>query len=60
MFAVFMYMLVLSKFMPKMDNEILDMIKEDYYYCCLFPVTIIASVAFVYTNWMSLKFFRHN
>jgi hypothetical protein len=55
-----MYALVVSKFMPLTGNPILDWIKEDYYYSSLLMVMIPVTVIFVYLNWLSLKFFRHN
>lgn len=41
-------------------KNILDWIKDDYFYCMLVPVTIPVTVIAVYLNWLSLKFFRHN
>ncbi len=55
-----MYTLTVSKFMPNTGNAILDAIKADDYYCLLIPVTILVTWLFIYFNWMSLKFFRHN
>lgn len=59
-FVTSSYMLVISKFMPYTGHAVLDWVKDDYYYCILFPLTIPVSVVFVYLNWTSLKFFRHN
>jgi len=59
-FNLSMYTLVVSKFLPETGNELLDFFKYDYYYCMLVPVTFLATWLFVYLNWMSLKFFRHN
>ena len=59
-FVVAIYMTVISKIMPYTENAILDAIKDDMYYCFLLPLTIPVGVLFVYLNWMSLKFFRHN
>lgn len=60
LFIVEMYSLFISKIMPYTGNIIFDWIKDDYYYSALFPAMIIVSIIFVYFNWMSLKFFRHN
>jgi hypothetical protein len=59
-YVVAMYALVVSKFMPDLGNPILDWIKHDYYYSSLVTVLIPVTVIFVYLNWLSLKFFRHN
>lgn len=60
LFFVEIYALIISKIMPQTGNIIFDWIKNDYYYSALFPAMIVVSVIFVYFNWMSLKFFRHN
>jgi len=59
-YVVAMYALVVSKFLPYSGNMILDWIKDDYYYSSLVMVMIPVTVIFVYFNWLSLKFFRHN
>jgi len=61
LYFISMYALVVSKFMPDTGNHILDAIKYDWYYCFLFPVSILfVGFLFVYINWFSMKFFRHN
>ena len=42
------------------DNQILDWIAQDEYYCYLLPATLPVTVYMVLWNWMSMKFFRHN
>jgi hypothetical protein len=59
-FVVLSYILVVSKLLPPTGHPILDWIRSDMYYCVLLPLSIPAGVVFVYLNWMSLKFFRHN
>jgi phosphatidylinositol N-acetylglucosaminyltransferase subunit Y len=54
------YMLVVSKLLPATGIEPLDWIQQDQYYCYLVPATIPVTVGFIYFNWLSLKFFRHN
>jgi phosphatidylinositol glycan anchor class Y biosynthesis protein len=59
-FVTFAYAIVLSKLLPKMGVGILDAIQDDTLYCLLIPMTIISFVFFVFINWLSFKFFRHN
>mmetsp|Transcript_26044 Transcript_26044/g.65443 ORF Transcript_26044/g.65443 Transcript_26044/m.65443 type:complete len:98 (-) Transcript_26044:958-1251(-) len=59
-FVLCMYMLVFSKLLPETGVELLDWIKHDRYYCYLAPATVPVTVGFIYFNWLSLKFFRHN
>lgn len=59
-YIIGMYALVVSKIMPETGNPILDWVARDYYYSSLIVVMIPVSVIFVYFNWLSLKFFRHN
>jgi hypothetical protein len=59
-FVIAVYMLFVSKLMPYTGHAVLDWIKVDRYYCLLLPITIPVGIVFVYLNWMSLKFFRHN
>ena len=54
------YSIVISKLlMPKTGHVILDWIKEDMYYCCVFPSYIFCMVPLIYFNWASMKYFRH-
>jgi hypothetical protein len=60
-YASMMFWMIFSKFMPDTGNAVIDWIKYDHYYCyvivvALFPVLPV----FIYSNWLSLKFFRHN
>ncbi|EGC39147.1 hypothetical protein DICPUDRAFT_21913, partial [Dictyostelium purpureum] len=59
-FIVTTYCLIFSKLLPDTGNRILDFIKYDWYYCLLIPALVPVTVATVYFNWLSLKFFRHN
>ncbi|KAI3635947.1 hypothetical protein MIR68_006012 [Amoeboaphelidium protococcarum] len=59
-FAISMYAIVISKFMPYTGNKLLDAIKDDHYYCYLVPITIPVTLAAIVMNWMGMKFFRHN
>lgn len=55
-----LYSMVFSKIIPYTGNVVLDWVKEDYYFGPLLFTMIPVSVIFVYLNWLSLKFFRHN
>ena len=58
-FSFSLYAFVISKFfMPYTGNKILDWIKDDEYYCCLIPATIINTLIFTYFNWVAMKYFR--
>ena len=60
-FSISLYAFIISKFfMPYTGNRILDWIKDDEYYCCLIPSTMISSVLFMYINWVAMKYFRHS
>lgn len=52
--------MVFSKFLPSIDNEILEWLSTDYYYSYLIPCTFIVTIIAIYLNWLGLKFFRHN
>ena len=54
------YSIVFSKLlMPKTGHVVLDWIKEDLYYCCIFPSYMMWMVPLLYYNWYSMKYFRH-
>lgn len=55
-----MYAIVVSKLLPDTGVWLLDAVKHDHYYCYLLPACIPATMLFIYINWLSLKFFRHN
>ena len=60
-FTYSLYAFIISKlFMPYTGNKILDWIKDDEYYCCLIPCTMLSTVIFMYFNWVSMKYFRHS
>ena len=55
------YSIVFSKlFMPYTGHKVLDWIKEDYYYCMVIPSYSLLIWAFIYFNWLAMKYFRHN
>lgn len=46
---------------PKpMSYYILELIGKDWYYMCLFPLTVPVFLVYIYFNWLGMKFFRHN
>jgi len=59
-FVAFSYATIISKVLPETGYKFLDGIKYDHYYCWLIPTMIPVTYLFIYLNWMSLKFFRHN
>lgn len=42
------------------ENQVLNWIQKDKYYCYLIPLMIPTSFIIVYANWLAMKFFRHN
>ncbi|OUM57696.1 hypothetical protein PIROE2DRAFT_28297, partial [Piromyces sp. E2] len=59
-FVMGMYSVVFSRFMADTGNPVLDGIKNDNYYCYLIPLLIVIIYLFIFVNWFSMKFFRHN
>lgn len=59
-FVLSIYAMLVSEHMPDTGIELVDAIKRDQYYCYLVPFTLPVFVIFVVSNWVSLKFFRHN
>ena len=55
-----LYAIVVAKHMPTTGNVFIDAIKDDHYYCYLVPFTIPVLIIAVISNWVALKFFRHN
>jgi hypothetical protein len=57
---IFIYCAFLSKIFPISDIWILKYIKDDYYFCYLFPLMIIPTYIALYLNWLAMQFFQHN
>lgn len=53
------YAILISPFVGKTGHELLDMVGDDIYYCCLIPFMMPVAFVFSYANWVSIKFFRH-
>ena len=57
----FLYWIVFSKLLPYTGHPVLDWLKDDHFYCVLFPVLFGPIVVFiVYFNWLAMKYFRHS
>ncbi len=56
-----LYWIVFSKLLPYTNHPVLDWLKNDHFYCVLFP-TLFGPIMFifVYLNWLSMKYFRHS
>jgi len=56
-----MYALVVAKMMPDTGVAVLDFVKYDTHYVKAVPVFILmVSFLWVYWNWASMKYFKHN
>ena len=53
------YAIIISPFMGKTGHELLDLVGDDIYYCCLIPFMMPVAFVVSYANWVSIKFFRH-
>lgn len=53
------YSILIAPFLGDSGHVLLDFVKNDNYYCCLVPFMIPTAFAFAYSNWVSIKFFRH-
>jgi hypothetical protein len=59
-FTFTIYSTIISKLLPEPQNLILKYIRQDYYYCLLVPLSIIVTIYFIASNWLGMKFFKHN
>ena len=59
MFIGVFYSVLVAPFVGETSHPVLDFIYNDSYYCCLIPLLIPCTFMFFYTNWVSVKFFRH-
>jgi phosphatidylinositol N-acetylglucosaminyltransferase subunit Y len=50
----------ISKLLPPTGNSILDLIRDDHFYCYLVPLTILPTYSIIYLNWLSLRIFEHS
>ncbi|KAI4382382.1 hypothetical protein MLD38_008357 [Melastoma candidum] len=58
-FVAFVYVAVVSKFLPPSDNAFVSAVQKDRYYCFLVPLTLPILVVAVYFHWLSMKLFKH-
>ena len=54
------YSMIISKLLPYTNNILLDMIKDDTFYCFLIPLSIPIIYFSIYWNWICMKYFKHN
>lgn len=57
---IFFYAAIFSKLLPDTGIYVLDVIKYDYYFCYLIPLSIIPTYAVIYLNWLSMNHFVQN
>ena len=57
---IFLYSAIISKLLPDTGIEILDVIKNDYYFCYLIPLSIVPTYAVIYLNWVAITHFTQN
>jgi hypothetical protein len=56
----FIYGAFISKLLPESQYSILKVIKDDYYFCYLFPLAILPTCLIIYFNWLAFTHFVHN
>ena len=57
---IYLYTAFVSKLLPDTGYFILDFFKYDYYFCYLFPLSIIPTYAVIYLNWLAMRHFEQN
>eukprot|EP00922_Rhytidocystis_sp_ex-Travisia-forbesii_P060698 GHVS01089979.1.p1 GENE.GHVS01089979.1~~GHVS01089979.1.p1 ORF type:complete len:221 (-),score=33.56 GHVS01089979.1:98-760(-) len=55
-----LYMMAISKLLPRTGISFLDAIKDDWYYSIWLPFLFPTTVVFVYWNWVSMKYFSRS
>jgi phosphatidylinositol glycan anchor class Y biosynthesis protein len=58
-FVFTMYSLFFAKDQEISEYIIIKFMRLDYHFCYLVPMLIPVTFVFAYTNWISMKFFRH-
>mmetsp|Transcript_19084 Transcript_19084/g.34704 ORF Transcript_19084/g.34704 Transcript_19084/m.34704 type:complete len:153 (+) Transcript_19084:419-877(+) len=59
--ATFLFWLLVVKAFPNAESDsVLGWMQQDSYYCCILPLLVPTTFLFAYSNWLSLKYFRHN
>jgi hypothetical protein len=51
---------LLSKFIPPIGIEALDLFREDYYYCALIPLTVPVFLLWWFLRFICLELFKNN
>jgi len=59
-FSFCLYAMIISKFLKRTGHVLLDWIKDDEFFCYLFPLLLPVLFLLAYANWLSLKYFRHS
>ena len=59
LFITVIYAVIVSPLIGDTGHIVLDFVRKDNYYCLLAPLMIPMSLAILYANWVSVKFFRH-
>ena len=58
--SVYLYAAIISKILPDSGFPVLDIVKEDTYFCYLAPLILLPTVIMIYLNWLSFEHFRQN
>ena len=56
----YIYAGLISKLLPYSGNEVLDVVKDDVYFCYLIPLILLPTLIMIYLNWLSFEHFRQN
>ena len=56
--AVNVYTIVLAKLLPETGFPVLDFFRNDEYFCLLFALLPLPTLATVYLNWLSERLFE--
>ncbi|BBN11221.1 phosphatidylinositol N-acetylglucosaminyltransferase subunit Y [Marchantia polymorpha subsp. ruderalis] len=57
--ALCIYTLATAKILPPARNPSVDMMRSDWYYCLLLPLTLPVTLVAIYLHWLSMKLFKH-
>jgi len=58
--TLYLYCAIVSKYLPDTDYYILNLIKYDYYYCYMIPLSIIPTYFVYYLNWLCISLLESN
>jgi phosphatidylinositol glycan anchor class Y biosynthesis protein len=60
LFFFFLYAVIISKLLPYTGWSLLDMVKDDHYFCYLMPLIILPTYSVIYLNWLAISHFQQN